>query len=74
MSSDEPSQTAPVAVFDQHQRPSHLGEELHALLSLAIPVVLSELGWMTMTIVDLVMVGRLGPDAIGAVEKGVSHA
>lgn len=59
-----------VQVFEQHQRPSHLGEELRALLSLAIPVVLSELGWMTMTIVDLIMVGRLGPDAIGAVGLG----
>jgi MATE family multidrug resistance protein len=57
-------------VFEQHQRPSHFGEELRALLSLAIPVVLSELGWMTMTIVDLIMVGRLGPDAIGAVGLG----
>ncbi|HZZ38614.1 MAG TPA: MATE family efflux transporter [Acidobacteriaceae bacterium] len=60
----------PVAVFEQHRPSSHLGEELRALLALAIPVVLSELGWMTMTIVDLIMVGRLGPDAIGAVGLG----
>jgi MATE family multidrug resistance protein len=70
MSSEESSPTAPLAVFDQHQRPSDLGEELRALLAIAIPVVLSELGWMTMTIVDLIMVGRLGPDAIGAVGLG----
>ncbi|HUB18827.1 MAG TPA: MATE family efflux transporter [Acidobacteriaceae bacterium] len=57
-------------VFEQHTHPSHWGEELRALLALAIPVVLSELGWMTMTIVDLIMVGRLGPDAIGAVGLG----
>jgi MATE family multidrug resistance protein len=57
-------------VFEQHQHPANLGEELRALLSLAIPVVLSELGWMTMTIVDLIMVGRLGPNAIGAVGLG----
>jgi MATE family multidrug resistance protein len=50
--------------------PARLGPELRALLALAIPVVMSELGWMTMTIVDLVMVGRLGPDAIGAVGLG----
>jgi multidrug resistance protein, MATE family len=50
--------------------PARLSAELRALLALAIPVVLSELGWMTMTIVDLVMVGRLGPDAIGAVGLG----
>jgi MATE family multidrug resistance protein len=59
-----------IQVFEQHQHPTRLGEELRALLSLAIPVVLSELGWMTMTIVDLIMVGRLGPDAIGAVGLG----
>jgi len=66
--SDTPSPE--LRVFEQHQHPAHLGEELRALLSLAIPVVLSELGWMTMTIVDLIMVGRLGPDAIGAVGLG----
>jgi multidrug resistance protein, MATE family len=41
--------------------------ELGALLRLAIPVVLSELGWMAMSVVDTIMVGRLGPAAIGAV-------
>jgi MATE family multidrug resistance protein len=46
--------------------------ELGALLSLAIPVVLSELGWMAMSIVDTIMVGRLSPAAIGAV--GISSA
>ena len=40
--------------------------------SLAIPVVLSELGWMAMSIVDTIMVGRLSPAAIGAV--GISSA
>jgi multidrug resistance protein, MATE family len=59
-----------VHVFEQHDHPVHLGDELRALLALAIPVVLSELGWMTMTVVDLVMVGRLGPAAIGAVGLG----
>ena len=46
--------------------------ELAALLMLAIPVVLSELGWMAMSIVDTIMVGRLSPAAIGAV--GISSA
>src|ERR1700755_109266 len=46
--------------------------ELTALLMLAIPVVLSELGWMAMSIVDTIMVGRLSPAAIGAV--GISSA
>lgn len=70
---DVPSQAeggAEVRVFEQGGHAVHLGEELRALLALAIPVVLSELGWMTMTIVDLVMVGRLGPDSIAAVGLG----
>jgi len=41
--------------------------EIRALLTLAIPVVLSELAWMLMSVVDTIMVGRLGPEAIGAV-------
>src|SRR5271170_651616 len=41
--------------------------ELRALLRLAIPVVLSELAWMMMAVVDTIMVGRLSPEAIGAV-------
>jgi multidrug resistance protein, MATE family len=44
--------------------------ELAALTQLAIPVVLSELGWMAQGVVDTIMVGRLGPAAIGAVALG----
>jgi MATE family multidrug resistance protein len=51
---------------------STLRRELRALLALAIPVILSELGWVAMGIVDTIMVGRLGPEAIGAV--GISSA
>jgi len=44
--------------------------ELRALVVLAVPVVLSELGWMAQGVVDTIMVGRLGPAAIGAVALG----
>src|ERR1700677_4607599 len=44
--------------------------ELRALVTLAVPVVLSELGWMAQGVVDTIMVGRLGPAAIGAVALG----
>ncbi|HXR38475.1 MAG TPA: MATE family efflux transporter [Terracidiphilus sp.] len=44
--------------------------ELGALVALAVPVVLSELGWMAQGVVDTIMVGRLGPSAIGAVALG----
>jgi len=44
--------------------------ELRAMTALALPVVLSELGWMLQGIVDTIMVGHLGPEAIGAVAVG----
>ena len=44
--------------------------ELIPLLKLAGPVVLAEIGWMAMGIVDTIMVGRLGPAAIGATGLG----
>ncbi len=44
--------------------------ELKGLIALAIPVVLSELGWMAQGIVDTIMVGKLGPAAIGSVALG----
>ena len=40
------------------------------MVTLAVPVVLSELGWMAEGIVDTIMVGKLGPAAIGAVALG----
>jgi len=65
------SETHPdTRVFDEHDGRVNLGAELRALLGLAIPVALSELGWMTMSVVDVVMVGKLGPAAIGAVGLG----
>ena len=38
----------------------------------AIPVVLAELGWMSMGVVDTIMVGPLGPAAIAAAGVGTS--
>ena len=40
------------------------------MFALATPVVLAELGWMTMGLVDTLMVGRLSAEAIGAVGIG----
>jgi MATE family multidrug resistance protein len=50
--------------------PGEWKKELGALVALAVPVVLSELGWMAQGVVDTIMVGRLGPAAIGAVALG----
>jgi len=44
--------------------------ELGPMLRLAVPVILAELGWMAMALVDTIMVGPLGPAAIGAVGVG----
>ncbi len=55
-----------------HSTDSSLGAQLRTLLKLAIPVVLSELGWMGMSVVDTIMVGHLGAVAIGAV--GLANA
>jgi MATE family multidrug resistance protein len=40
------------------------------MLHLAGPVIVAELGWISMGIVDTIMVGPLGPAAIGAVGTG----
>jgi MATE family multidrug resistance protein len=40
--------------------------ELVPMLKLAGPVILAEIGWMSMGVVDTIMVGPLGPAAIGA--------
>jgi len=42
------------------------------MFKLAAPVVLAELGWMAMGTVDTIMIGPLGPAAIGAIGIGGS--
>lgn len=42
------------------------------MLRVAIPVVLAELGWMAMGVIDTIMVGPLGPEAIAATGIGTS--
>jgi MATE family multidrug resistance protein len=49
-----------------------LRQEFKPMLVLALPVVLAELAWITMGIVDTLMVGPLGAEAIGAVGIGSS--
>ncbi|MEO6212522.1 MAG: MATE family efflux transporter, partial [Vicinamibacterales bacterium] len=49
-----------------------LRQEFRPMLGLATPVVLAELGWMTMGMVDTLMVGRISPEAIGAVGLSTS--
>jgi MATE family multidrug resistance protein len=44
--------------------------ELRPMISLAMPLAMAELGWMTMGFVDTVMAGRLSAGAIGAGSLG----
>jgi MATE family multidrug resistance protein len=44
--------------------------ELRRVVSLALPVIVAELGWMFMGVVDTMMVGPLGPVAIAGVSIG----
>jgi multidrug resistance protein, MATE family len=50
----------------------YIAEEARPMLQLALPLVLAELGWTTMSIVDTMMVGRQANSAvaIGAVSLG----
>ena len=49
-----------------------LRSEFRPMFRLALPVVIAEMGWMTMGMVNVLMVGRIGPEAIGAVGLGSS--
>jgi MATE family multidrug resistance protein len=40
------------------------------MISLALPVVLGELGWMAMGVVDTMMVGRVGAEALAGMSVG----
>src|SRR5271169_5264147 len=50
----------------------YIAEEARPMLRLAAPIVMAELGWMTMGVVDTMMVGRQSDSAvaIGAVSLG----
>ena len=45
-------------------------EELRRLGALAAPVVLTQLSTMLLGVVDALMVGRVGPEALGAAALG----
>lgn len=47
-----------------------LGREVRATLALAVPLVLVQLSQMSMSFVDVMMVGRLGTEALAAVVLG----
>lgn len=54
------------------RQPGHRGwsGEIRPIVRLAFPVAAAQLGWMMIGLVDLWMVGRLGPRALAAVSLG----
>jgi MATE family multidrug resistance protein len=53
-----------------HRVRAALGGELRPMFQIAWPVAMAELGWMGMGLVDTMMVGRVGAEAVGAVSIG----
>ncbi len=51
-------------------RADQIRREMRPLLRLAVPIVMGEVGWMSMQFVDIAMIGRVGPDALAAVSVG----
>jgi MATE family multidrug resistance protein len=54
----------------QIPEPTGLGQELAAMVRLALPVVVVQVGLMAMGVVDTMMVGRVSAEAIAAVALG----
>lgn len=62
-------------IVDQQYRERRSGfwkTDLGATIALAFPVVVGELGWMSMGVADTLLVSHLGPAAIGAAGIGGS--
>lgn len=59
---------------EQNASPGQTPSDFARLLKLALPVVGSHVGYMMFGVVDMIMVGRVGPEAIGAVNLGNAWA
>ena len=44
--------------------------ELKALLKLALPIIISQVGFVSMGFVDTLVIGPLGPEALAAMSLG----
>ncbi|MGH7701109.1 MAG: MATE family efflux transporter, partial [Gemmatimonadales bacterium] len=58
------------SLADLPRIPHGFRAELGAMVRLAVPIVVVQLGWMFMGVVDTVMVGRVSAEAIAAVALG----
>ncbi|MBV9341857.1 MAG: MATE family efflux transporter [Acidobacteria bacterium] len=52
----------------------HLGSDFRPTLHLALPLILAEVGWMTMGVVDTLMVGRLPNSAVAIGATGLGQS
>jgi len=50
----------------------YVADEIRPMLRLAVPLVLAELGWVAMTIVDTIMVGRQSNSAVAIAAVGLA--
>jgi MATE family, multidrug efflux pump len=50
----------------------YIADEIRPMLRLAVPLVLAELGWVAMTIVDTIMVGRQANSAVAIAAVGLA--
>jgi MATE family multidrug resistance protein len=60
------------AVFIDRTQPRPWRAEIRAMLALAWPMILTNLGQTAMTATDVMMMGRLGPDALAAGTLGAN--
>src|ERR1700712_5432375 len=66
MTSVEQIEREPTAPIALPATPSQLALELTETLKLAVPIVLTQLGQIAMMAIDLVLIGRLGDEAVAA--------
>lgn len=57
---------------DNPNRSAPWRTEARALLSLSVPLVIGNLGWSAIAATDLLLLGRLGPDAVAAGSLGLN--
>lgn len=58
----------------QITRLDRLGSDIRVTLRLALPLILAEIGWMSMGIVDTIMVGRLPNSAVAIGATGLGQS
>src|SRR5437763_2160462 len=58
----------------QHASAMPLGSDFRLTLRLALPLIMAEVGWMSMGVVDTIMVGRLPNSAIAIGATGLGQS